>query len=281
MSSTTTETAKMDPLQQDILQTTFGGAKDIMETPFEAYTGEMVAGPTALTTSALEGYGELGMGREEYDQALKTMYGISSITPEQRRDTISGYAQDYTDAILDPTLNALRRERAQQRVAEAGGITKSGAFGNIRRGVFEGEREGEFEARMGQTEANIRSQAMRDAEARYAREVGMDLGTAQALAGAGTAKMQSELAGLGAQMTAGEAERAIQQAGLSAEMQEFMRQQQYPLQQFQSLIQVLGGTPTGYGTTTTTDPYGGLKAIGSAMEGAGSLASGGKAAGIF
>lgn len=277
MSSTKTTTKKMDPLQEEIVRTSFGGAKDLMETPFEAYTGEMVAGPTALTTSALEGYGELGMGREEYDQALKTMYGISSITPEQRRATISGYAQDYTDAILDPTLNALRRERAQQRVAEAGDITKSGAFGNIRRGVFEGEREGEFEARMGQTEANIRAQAIRDAEARYAREVGMDLSTAQALAGAGTARLQSELAGLGAQMTAGEAERALQQAGLSAEMQEFMRRQQFPLQQFQPMVQVLGGTPTGYGVTTEKDPFGGLKAFGNVMAGAGSL---GKAGGI-
>lgn len=281
MSSTTTETAKMDPLQQDILQTTFGGAKSIFDQAFAEYDKDLVAAPSDLTTEALKGYAGLDMGTAEYQAALDKMYGIADITPEQRAAQIGDYATSYTDAILDPTLNTLRRERAKQRVEDASEITKSKAFGNIRRGVFEGEREGEYEALMGKTEADIRADAIREAEARYARELGMDLTTAQAMGAAAQTKMQSQLAGLGAQVTAGEAERALRQAELDAQFAEFMREQNFPLQQFQALIQVLGGTPTGYGTTTTTDPYGGLKAIGSAMEGAGSLASGGKAAGIF
>ena len=281
MSSTKPTIKKMDPLQEEIVGESWDAAKSIWDQVFEGYDKDLVAAPSDLTTEALKGYAGLDMGTAEYQAALDKMYGIAEITPEQRAAKIGDYATSYTDAILDPTLNTLRRERAKQRVEDASEITKSKAFGNIRRGVFEGEREGEYEALMGKTEADIRADAIREAEARYARELGMDLTTAQAMGAAAQTKMQSQLAGLGAQMTAGEAERALKQAELDAQFAEFMREQNFPLQQFQALVQILGGTPTGYGTTTEKDPFGGLRAFGNVLSGAGSFGQGGGLLGMW
>lgn len=82
---------------------------------------------------------------------------------------------------------------------------------------------------------------------------------AQGAAGIGTMagqRLQSELAGLGAQMQAGEAARQLEQAQLDAQYAEFARQQDFPLTGLNALATAASGIPSGYGTTTQS--YGGL-----------------------
>ena len=94
-------------------------------------------------------------------------------------------------------------------------------------------------------------------------------------------QLQSELAGLGAQTAAGEAQRALSQAELDAVFQDFLAQQGYPLTQFGVLTGTAGAIPAGYGTTTTrTGGLGpALGALGSLGMGFGAM--GGAGAGIF
>ena len=82
---------------------------------------------------------------------------------------------------------------------------------------------------------------------------------AQAAAGLGATagqRLQSQMAGLGAQMQAGEAARSLDQARLDAQYAEFARQQDFPLTGLNALATAASGIPSGYGTTTQS--YGGL-----------------------
>lgn len=103
---------------------------------------------------------------------------------------------------------------------------------------------------------------------------GIQSGAANAMAGLSNDQLQSQLAGLGAQMTAGGTQQALDQAQLQADYAAFQQEQQDPLTRLSSLLQAGSGVPAGLGTVSTRDPFGGLKAFGSVMQGAGALGTG-------
>ena len=99
---------------------------------------------------------------------------------------------------------------------------------------------------------------------------GIQGGAANAMAGLAGQQLQSELAGLGAQMSAGEQARALEQAQLQANYAMFQEQQAYPLTQLNAVMAAGSGIPAGLGTVSTRDPFGGLTAVGNLLGGAGS-----------
>jgi hypothetical protein len=103
---------------------------------------------------------------------------------------------------------------------------------------------------------------------------GIQSGAANAMAGLAGQQLQSELAGLGAQMSAGEQQRALEQAQLQADYAMFQEQQAYPLTQLNAVLAAGSGVPAGLGTTSVRDPFGGLKVVGQLMQGAGALGTG-------
>ena len=103
---------------------------------------------------------------------------------------------------------------------------------------------------------------------------GIQSGAANAMAGLAGQQLQSELAGLGAQMSAGEQARALEQAQLQADYAMFQEQQAYPLSQLNAVLAAGSGVPAGLGTVTSYDPFGGLTAIGNLLGGAGSAGQG-------
>ena len=94
-------------------------------------------------------------------------------------------------------------------------------------------------------------------------------------------RLQSEMAGLGAQMSAGEQQRALEQAQLQSDYAMFQEQQAYPLTQLNAVLAAGTGIPAGLGTTTTRDPFGGLAGVGSLLGGVGAVGRGGGFGAIF
>ena len=99
---------------------------------------------------------------------------------------------------------------------------------------------------------------------------GVQSAAANAMGSLAGQRLSSEMAGLGAQMSAGEQQRALEQAQLQSDYAMFQEQQAYPLSQFNAVLAAGSGIPTGIGTTTTRDPFGGLTAVGNLLGGAGS-----------
>jgi len=277
MSSTTTNVQESSPWspQADFLQNTIiPFAKGISETPFAEFSGDRVAGPSDLQNTALAGYANLDTGADAYAAAGDVYSGLANRTPEDQAAQIAQYQNQFTGAVIDPTMAAMERQRGKDIVGEQGQITGANAFGNSRRDVFQGERAGEYEARMGQTIAGLNQQGLQYGTGRAAADDALRLQAAGAMAGnAGTA-LQSEMAGLGSQLTAGETGRALTQAELDAEYENYMLQMQYPLTQLTALTGGAAVLPSYAGTTTNTSDAGmggTLTALGSLGQGLGAM----------
>jgi hypothetical protein len=63
----------------------------------------------------------------------------------------------FQSQVIDATLARANREREIARTGEMADITRAGAFGNERRGVFEAERQAAFELGQNEMIANLMS----------------------------------------------------------------------------------------------------------------------------
>jgi hypothetical protein len=273
-SKTTTQVAEMPAFQKEFLtETLLPIAKDIGTSEYQPYTGELVAGMTPMQQQALAGYGGLTLP-SEFGEATDVYRQMAQRTPEERQADISAYTQAYTSNVIDPTMAALQRQRAQARVGEEAQAIKSGAFGGDRRSVYEGERQGAFEAQMGQTLGQMQAQGYSQAVQRAAAEDAQRLKAAGLLSGQGLQGLQTEQAILAAQMGAGTAQQQQSQQELDAAYQQYLAEQNAPLTQFGVLTGAASSIPGGYGTTTQTqrDPMG---AFGMGLQAFGGLGMGG------
>ena len=215
----TTSTSTMDPIQQKfITDDMLPFARNIIDTPFEPYSGERVAELTDMQRDAIGGYGQF------------------SVTPEQRQARLS----DVQNRMA-PMLN---RQFAQQGIGNEAQAIRANAFGD-RRAVYEGERQAALDAmsyQLASKELDRQDAALRT--------------------------------NLGAQMTAGEAERALSQQQLDADYNQYLARMQYPLTQFGVLSGTGQAFPAGIGTTVEreSDPMGNF---GRALSGLGSFGMGG------
>ena len=266
-SKTESTTKAMDPRLAAQTDQLTGFANRLANSQFDPYTGERVAGLSGLEQQALSGYGALTLP-SEFQEVSDIYRGMATRTPQERQADIDAYTQQYTSNVIDPTMAALNRQRAQQRVGEEAQAIRSGAFGGDRRSVYEGERQGAFEAAMGQTLGGLQAQGYQQAVQRAQAEDAQRMQAAQALGGQAGTALQAQMGLLGGQMRAGALPRSLEQQGLEAAYQEYLREYEDPFRKFGVLQGTQSVMPQGYGTTTKTtkDPMAavgmGLQALG-------------------
>jgi len=220
-SQTTTTQAMPEFLEQYYSGTTLPFATEYSQQEFTPYTGEMVAGVSPLSMGAQTQFNQIA--------------DIANMTPQDFAAMTQANMNPFQDQVIDAALARSQRERDIARTGEMADITRAGAFGNERRGVFEAERQAAFELGQNEIIANLMSQGYSQAQAQTMAQ----LGARQGAAGQAAAGM----------MQLGNLEQLTEQAGLDAQMQEFMRQQQFPLQQLGALVSAASGIPAA-GTTT-------------------------------
>ena len=91
-------------------------------------------------------------------------------------------------------------------------------------------------------------------------------------------EMNALSAGAAGLSSVGAVDTSLQNQELQARYAEFARENDLPLSQLNALLSAAGGIPQGYGTTSSTDPFGGLTAVGNVLSGAGSAGQGYNAA---
>ena len=228
-SGKTTTEMTMPKFQQDFLENTvIPFATGISETPFEAYTGQRTPEMSGYTTQAGGLYGDIA--------------GMGKMTPADYQGLINENLAGFQGNVIDPTMAAMERRYAQERVGDDAGVIGAGAFGGSRRAVFEGEREAGRDVGMAKTLADLNRQGYDAANAQTMSQLGMQQGAL----GEGAAG----LAGVGGTET------ALSAANLDALFQEFMREQGDPYQILSALSGGASAIPGGYGTTTETEKKG-------------------------
>ena len=216
LGKTTGSYESLSPYAGPYVTEMLGRGRALADLPFESYEGQLTAGTSGLQDQAYQGIGAL---------QTPTNMGVNQFDANAAQQ----YMNPYLMASLNPQIDQARRQADIQRIADAGRLTKAGAYGGSRQAVMEAEGN----RALGDRIADITGQGYATA---------YDKGLAQFNAEQG-ARNQYGFDVLAGQERAGAAQRGIQQEGLSADLAQFEEERYFPYKQVQYMQSLLQGLP--------------------------------------
>ena len=246
--STQTTSQEIPQFYEDFLtENVFPAATEFAGQDFTPYGGDFTAGVSPLSMGA----------QTQFQQVAD----IANMTPQDYAAMTQANFNPFQQNVIDAALARSQRERDIARTGEMADITRAGAFGNERRGVYEAERQAAFDLGQQEMVANLMQQGYNQAQAQTMAQLGMG--------------QQAALSGAQGMMQLGGLEQMTNQAELDALYQEFLREQNLPLQQLGALSAAAGGAqiPMSSSTTQSSRPgfAGILGAVGAAGQGIAAL----------
>jgi hypothetical protein len=238
-----------------------GQAQAIANSPYQTYQGPMTAGESGLQNKVFQGLGNLSFpgqlgqtfsstGAYQPPTMSTNAYtpgaigtgagantGISTLgdggnAPSQPTGIASQYMNPYLQSVLNPQLDELRRQSQINLQPGLAKMTQAGGYGGGRQAIMESEANRnllqEQNKAIGQGYANAYDKGM----GQFNTEVGQ----------------AKDLTNMFA--NAGQAQRGIEQEGVTADYNEFLAQRDYPMKQTQYLQSMLQGLPISTVTNT-------------------------------
>ncbi len=228
----TSSSSQLSPWAGEYVTNYLGQGAAAAAAPYQAYTGPLTAGASDLQQQAFAGAGEMAQAG----------YTPGQFTGGFNASTASQYMNPYLQASLDPQLKELQRQSDIQRTADAGRLTKAGAFGGSRQAIMESEgRRNLLDKQAGLLGAGYKT-AYDTGLNQYNQERNADEASRQFGANFGL-KSVDQLAGLGA------TQRGITSEGLAADKSQFEEQRDWMYKMPQYQKDLLQGIPV---TTTAT-----------------------------
>lgn len=195
--------------------------------PYQAYTGPLTAGPSAAESAAFEGIAGLTIPTDQMGAYVPQTFTA---------DAASQYMNPYLMAALQPQIDEARRQAEIQRVADAGRLTRAGAFGGSRQAIMESELNRNLLTNLagitGTGYATAYDKAMQQFNTEQGRE--MEAQTAANTYGLAALTKQAELGGI---------QRGVEQAGIDADRLQFEEERDFPYKQVQYMQSLLQGLP--------------------------------------
>ena len=163
-----------------------GKGMALADKPFEAYTGPLTAGASGLQEQAFAGYAGLdpnqqtGIGSFGGNMTAGGTFGFgdaagqgfqAGFTPASfTAASAQQFMNPYLQAALEPQLREARRQADISRVADAGRLTRAGAFGGSRQAIMEAEGA----RNLGQQLADITGRGYSDAFTQAQRQFNVE-----------------------------------------------------------------------------------------------------------
>jgi hypothetical protein len=204
-----------------------GRGQALSQTPYEAYTGPLTAGPSALQAQAFQGLSSLTLPTD-----TQTTYNPQTFTAEAAQ----GYMNPYLMAALQPQIDEARRQSDILRTQQAGRLSKAGAFGGGRQAIMESELGRNLMQNLGKITGEGYKSAFDVAQQQFNTEQQRQMQAAQQA-------QQYGLQGLAAQMGGGAVQRDIEQQGITSDIKQFEEERDYPYKQVQFLQSLFQGMP--------------------------------------
>jgi hypothetical protein len=238
-----------------------GQAQAIANSPYQTYQGPMTAGESSLQSNVFKGLGNLAfptqlgqsfsstgayqpptMGANAYTPgAIGTGAGAgiagldtgtTGATGAGTPGIASQYMNPYLQSVLEPQLAELRRQSQINMQPGMAKLTQAGGYGGGRQAIMESEANRnllqEQNKAIGQGYASAYDKGM----GQFNTEMGQSKDLVNMLA------------------NAGQAQRGIEQEGITADYNEFLAQRDDPMKKTQYLQSMLQGLP--YQTVTNT-----------------------------
>ena len=228
-----------------------GRGQALASEPYQAYTGPLTAGASNLQTQAFQGLAGLTIPTSS----------MGAFTPQSfTADQAKNYMNPYLEASLNPQIAEMRRQADITRVADAGRLTKAGAYGGSRQAIMESEGNRALMDKL----SGITGTGYKDAYDKAMAQFNVEQGRGQT---AQDAANQYGLAALQKQTDVGGIERGIESEGLTADKTQFESERDYPLKQVQYMQSLLQNLPL----ATQSYSYNQPSAISQAAEQSGGL----------
>lgn len=226
-------TSTLSPWVGDYVTNALGQGAALAAAPYQAYQGPLTAGASNLQQQAFAGASEMAQAG----------YTPGQFTGGFNAQTAQQYMNPYLQASLDPQLRELQRQSDIARMADAGRLTKAGAFGGSRQAIMESEgRRNLLDKQqdvLGQGYKTAYDMGLgqfnKEREAQEAsRQFGANFGQ----------KSIDQLAGLGA------TQRGITSEGIAADKAQFEEQRDFAYGMPKYQLGLLSGLPIGANTTS-------------------------------
>lgn len=240
LGSTTSST--LSPWSGEYVTDMLGKGQALSNQPYQAYTGPLTAGASDLQQQQFAGLSDLAK---------------TGLTPTQYTGGVfdanaaKQYMNPYLQASLDPQLKEQQRQADIARLADAGRLTKAGAYGGSRQAIMESEGRRNLldkqTALIGQGYNTAYDKAMSQFNADATRR----LQTEQAQQAANEASANFGLKTLDELGQAGATQRGITAEGIAADKAQFEEGRDYPYKAVQFQKDLLTGLPI---TTQATTP---------------------------
>jgi hypothetical protein len=223
----------------DYVTNMLGKGQALSNAPYQAYTGPLTAGASNLQNQAFSGLAGLTIPTDK----------MGAYTPGSFTDTgvAQKYMNPYLQASLNPQIDEARRQAEISRIADAGRLTKAGAYGGSRQAIMESEGN----RNLGTNLANITGQGYKTAYDLATNQFNTEQGRQQAAQeatnqyGLNTLQRQAELGGV---------QRGIESEGIAADKAQFEEQRDYPYKQVQYQQSLLQGLPLAAQTYSYAQP---------------------------
>jgi hypothetical protein len=264
---------------------------------WNAYSGQMTAGPTGLQTQARQNlYDFLGSDPSSYTrQGANIASGVSQFGPQNVTggsflDGVNGqpglnaYMNPFMQNVVDSTMGDIERQR---QIANQQGARSASAstYGGDRNALIEAETNRGFADIGARTFSQLRSQGFDTAAGLMGQDLsrglqaqgmnqaaglqnqGLRLGAAQAMGGFGNQMFNQGLQGASALNQFGTQDQMTQQSELDARYNDYMRSVYGPMQGYNFLGGLMSGT--GYNAQSAGGPSRMSGFLGGAATGAG------------
>ena len=215
-----------------------GRGQALANQDYQAYGGPTTAGTSELQDTAFQGIAGLTIPTDQ----------MGAFTPQKfSAQAAQDYMNPYLTAVLDPQIEEAKRQSQIQNLQNRTAMTKAGAFGGGRGALMESENQ----RNLLQNLSGITGKGYSDAYSQAMNQFNVEQGRGQT---AQDAANQYGLAALQKQGEAGQAQRDIEQQGLTADMKEFETQREFPYKQVQYQQSLLQGLPLAAQTYSYSQP---------------------------
>ena len=229
--SETAATESISPYAAPYVTEMLGKGQALAATPYQAYTGPLTAGPSALQSQAFSGLGSLALpaasGAGSFTGAAYSLPtdGTAPALTTSPTSIVQQYMNPYLEAALNPAIQKVKDETAKAQQELQSQYAQAGAYGGGRQAVAEAglqnralDRIGDITAQGYQTAYDKAAQLFGD-ERRY----GLDA--------------------LRAQQLGGREQRDIEQRGVAADYAQFKEERDDPFKKVQYMQSLLQGLP--------------------------------------
>ena len=226
-----------------------GRGQAIASQPYEAYTGPLTAGTSALQDTAFTGLAGLALPTDASGASAMGAFtpgtfaasGAPAMTTEgadapAATGVVGEFMNPYLQAVLNPQLQEARRQAEISRVADQGRFTRAGAFGGSRQALADLERDDRLQRNLADITGKGYASAFESARRQF--NVEQD-----------RAKQAQDMANrfgfdvLGAQTRAGQIQRDIEAEGIAADKAQFEEERDFPYRQVSYMQSLLSGLP--------------------------------------